>query len=46
MLSNYIVGRLGEPEDVGKTTLFLSPDGTNWITGQTYPVNGGFTLAL
>jgi 3-oxoacyl-[acyl-carrier protein] reductase len=46
MLSNYIVRRVGEPEDVANMILFLSSDAASWISGQTYPVNGGFTLAL
>lgn len=46
MLSNYIVRRVGEPDDIANMVLFLSSDASAWITGQTYPVNGGFTLAL
>ena len=26
--------------------LFLASEASAWITGQTYPVNGGFTFAL
>jgi 3-oxoacyl-[acyl-carrier protein] reductase len=46
IMSNYIVRRPGQPEDVANMALFLASDASSWITGQTYPVNGGFTLAL
>lgn len=46
MLSNYIIRRVGEPTDVAAMALFLASDVSSWITGQTYPVNGGFSLAL
>lgn len=46
VLSNYIVRRVGRPEDVANMALFLASDASSWISGQTYPVNGGFTLAL
>lgn len=46
MLSNYVIRRVGEPDDIANMILFLSSDAASWITGQTYPVNGGFTFAL
>ena len=46
MMEKYIVRRPGEPVDVANMALFLASDASSWITGQTYPVNGGFTLAL
>jgi NAD(P)-dependent dehydrogenase (short-subunit alcohol dehydrogenase family) len=42
----YIVRRDGRPEDVAPMVTFLASDGAEWITGQTYPVNGGYSLAL
>jgi 3-oxoacyl-[acyl-carrier protein] reductase len=45
-LEKYIVRRPGRPEDIANMVLFLASDASPWITGQTYPVNGGFTLAL
>jgi 3-oxoacyl-[acyl-carrier protein] reductase len=42
----YIIRRPGEPTDIANMVLFLASDASSWITGQTYPVNGGFTLAL
>ncbi len=46
ILSNYIIRRVGQPSDVAAMALFLASDASSWITGQTYPVNGGFSLAL
>ncbi|MGR3780117.1 MAG: SDR family NAD(P)-dependent oxidoreductase [Albimonas sp.] len=46
MFSGYIVRRPGEPDEIANMALFLASDASAWITGQTYPVNGGFTLAL
>ncbi len=45
-MQNYIIRRPGQPADVANMVLFLASDSNSWITGQTYPVNGGFTLAL
>ncbi len=46
ILRMYPAGRLGEPTDVANMVLFLASDASSWITGQTYPVNGGFTFGL
>jgi len=46
MLSRYIVRRQGLPGDVAPVVLLLVSEECSWITGQNYPVNGGFTLAL
>lgn len=35
------VGRLGSPEDVGATCLWLASDEASWMTGQTIGLNGG-----
>lgn len=45
-LERYIIRRPGQPTDVANMALFLASDASSWITGQTYPVNGGFSLAL
>jgi 2-hydroxycyclohexanecarboxyl-CoA dehydrogenase len=45
MLKSYIIRRLGEPADAANMILFLSSDAANWITGQTYPVNGGYAVS-
>jgi 3-oxoacyl-[acyl-carrier protein] reductase len=33
--------RIGEPEDIAKTVLFLVSDEAKWITGQNIAINGG-----
>jgi NAD(P)-dependent dehydrogenase (short-subunit alcohol dehydrogenase family) len=35
------LGRLGEPEDIAQLVIFLASGAANWITGQTYSINGG-----
>lgn len=44
ILSNYVIRRFGEPDDVAAMVTFLSSPSAGWITGQTYPVNGGFSV--
>ncbi|MTD57024.1 SDR family NAD(P)-dependent oxidoreductase [Amycolatopsis pithecellobii] len=46
MLRNYVVRRLGEPADPANLILFLASGEASWITGQTYPVNGGYSFAV
>jgi 2-hydroxycyclohexanecarboxyl-CoA dehydrogenase len=46
MMEKYIIRRPGTPEDVANMVLYLASDASSWITGQTYPVNGGYALAL
>jgi NAD(P)-dependent dehydrogenase (short-subunit alcohol dehydrogenase family) len=46
MLSQYIIRRFGSPDDVSTMAVFLCSDSSSWITGQNYPVNGGFSLAI
>jgi len=46
MLEKYIIRRLGQPGDVAAMVLFLCSQASDYITGQVYPVNGGFTLTL
>jgi 3-oxoacyl-[acyl-carrier protein] reductase len=46
VLSNYMIRRVGEPADAAAMVTFLASDAASWITGQTYPVNGGFSVSL
>lgn len=45
-LSQYIIRRYGTADDVAAMTLFLCSDASSWITGQTYPVNGGYSVTV
>ena len=39
--SQIPMGRLGTPDEIAQTVLFLAGDGGSYITGQTIHVNGG-----
>ena len=38
------IGRMGNPEEVGEAVLWLCGDGASFITGQSIPVDGGYTI--
>jgi len=44
-LARYVIRRYGKPDEVAHMTLFLCSGAASWITGQTYPVNGGYSFA-
>jgi 3-oxoacyl-[acyl-carrier protein] reductase len=44
-VARYVIRRFGQPEDVAAMALFLASDAAGWVTGQTYPVNGGYSFA-
>ena len=46
LLRRYVIRRPGEPDDVTGLVTLLASDAASWITGQTYPVNGGFSFGL
>ncbi len=46
MVRAYPLSRLGTPDDAAPMIAFLAGAGAEWITGQTYPVNGGFSMAV
>ncbi|WP_099024435.1 SDR family NAD(P)-dependent oxidoreductase [Mycolicibacterium palauense] len=46
ILQPYAIRRPGSPDDVGHLAVVLAGEHGSWITGQTVPVNGGFSFAL
>ena len=44
MLSVIPLGKLGRPEDVARTVLFLLSEDADYITGQTIHVDGGMVM--
>jgi NAD(P)-dependent dehydrogenase (short-subunit alcohol dehydrogenase family) len=46
ILRSYIIRRFGRPEDVAPLVALLASPLSSWITGQTFPVNGGYTVNL
>jgi 2-hydroxycyclohexanecarboxyl-CoA dehydrogenase len=46
MIGFYPMGRLGRVDDPAPLAVMLCSDAGEWITGQVYPVNGGYVSAL
>ncbi len=46
LMAGYLVRRPGEPDDVAWMVATLASPRGAWITGQTIPVNGGYSFAL
>jgi 3-oxoacyl-[acyl-carrier protein] reductase len=46
VMQQYIIRRLGTPDDAAHAVKFLANERAGWITSQTLPVNGGFSAAL
>lgn len=44
-LARTPANRLGVPSDIAGAVLFLTSAQAGWITGQTVPVDGGYTIA-
>lgn len=37
------MGRIGQPEEIASTVLWLCSDSASFVTGQTFPIDGGYT---
>jgi NAD(P)-dependent dehydrogenase (short-subunit alcohol dehydrogenase family) len=46
MMSRYTIRRYGKSRDVAALVTFLCSDAAEWITGQTYPLNGGYAPSM
>lgn len=43
VLSRHPIGRIAEPEEIGRAVLFLASDDASFIVGQALAVDGGLT---
>ena len=39
-----LLGRLGQPDDIGRAVCFLASDENSYVTGQIWSVNGGLDM--
>ena len=44
MIAQTPLGRLGQPDDIGKIAVFLASDDAGWITGEVLQAAGGWPL--
>ncbi len=44
LITQIPLGRIGRPDDIAATALFLASDEANYITGQIFTVDGGMTM--
>ncbi len=45
ILAQYAIRRPGKPDEVAKLVLYLASDESTWVTGGTFPIDGGMTIS-
>jgi NAD(P)-dependent dehydrogenase (short-subunit alcohol dehydrogenase family) len=45
ILTQYAIRRPGRPEEVANMILYLASDESGWVTGATFPIDGGMTVS-
>lgn len=45
ILAQYAIRRPGTPEEVASMVLYLASDEAAWVTGATFPIDGGMTVS-
>ncbi len=45
ILAHYPIRRAGQPEEVANMVLYLVSDEAAWVTGGTFPIDGGMTIS-
>ena len=46
LISFYIVGRVGKPEDIASMVMYLCSDKVGFITGENICIDGGMTRQM
>lgn len=44
MAPRLVLGRIGDPQELAATLVWLASDAASYVTGQTIPVDGGLTI--